>query len=219
MLHKMDASAPIAALSQVNTRARPGQAALRDLSFSLHRGEILTLLAAEMGSAASGKSAILALLAGFARPASGEVTIGGRMMDATPTHRRHLGMVTRQLSLFDHLDVAGHASFAPGVTPAQADAILQRLDLRAFAHRHPYSLPPEIRLRVALARALAPAPALLLLEDPFSALPHAVSTRLKTTLRAIAAETGLAILHTADDAADSYGFSDQVGVLHVGRLL
>lgn len=216
MPHPSDTSQPVASLNRVHTTARPGEAALHDVSLAVGRGEILTVLGA--GSGASGIATVLALFAGFARARSGEVMIGGRLMDATPTHRRGIGMVARGLALFPHLDVAGHAAFAPGATPAQANAILQQLDLSGFARRRPETLMPETRLRVALARALAPAPKLLLLEEPFSVLPTAASQALKSLLRGIAADTELAIVHATDDAPSSYGLSDRVAVIQAGVL-
>ena len=199
----------------VATLLRVHAPALHDLSLTVNRGEILTLLGTSPGS---GASTALWLLGGFVRATSGRVSLGGRLMDATPPHDRRFGMVTRTLALFPHLDVAGHARFAPGVSGAQADAILQRLDLSAFARRRPQGLPAEIRFRIALARALATSPPLLLLEDPAVALPPAAAASIKALLRSIAAETGLAVLHASDDVNASYGFSDRIGVIQSGHL-
>ena len=161
---------------------------------------------------------VLQLFAGFARPVAGQLALGGRMMDATPPHRRGLGVVLRRLALFPHLDVAGHAKFPPGVSPAQADSILQRLDLQAFRRRRWQDLSAELQFRVALARALAPGPRLLLLEDPFPTLPAASVVALKATLRGLAAETGLAVLMTTDEVGSSHGLADRIGVMQSGQL-
>jgi len=217
MLTPNDPAAAVATLSQVHTKPRPGQAPLHDVSLTVRRGEIFTLLGTG-GAAPSGAATALALFAGFARASAGQVTLGGRLMDATPPHRRWIGMVSRAPTLFPHLDVEGHARFAPGVTSAQADALLHRLELSAFARRKPATLPPEIQFRVALARALASSPQLLLLESPVVTLPPTASTSIKIMLRALVAETGLAILHATDDAHSSYGFSDRVGVIQSGAL-
>lgn len=208
MAQENETPKPVAALSHVTTAARPGQAGLHDVSFTLHAGEILTLLGIP---GASGIATILDLFAGFAHADSGEVIIGRRLLDATPTHARPIGLVTRTLSLFPHLDVAGHAGFAPGATKAQANAILQRLELSAFARRRPHALPPDIQFRVALARALSSSPSVLLLD-------HRQAARLKPLLRALAAETGLVILHATEDAAASFGLSDRIAVIQSGRI-
>ncbi len=221
MLLSNDALAPVAALTRVHSEARLGQAALHDISLSLRPGEVLSLVgasASQSSSSLSGVGTVLALVAGFARADQGQLMLGGRLMNATPTYRRGVGMVGRKLSLFRHLDVAGHARFAPGVTAGQADAVLQRLDLSAFSRRRTEGLQEETRFRVALARALAPSPKVLLLEYPLQALPPATGIALKALLRSIVAETGLAILHATDDVSSSYGLADRIGVIQSGVL-
>jgi putative spermidine/putrescine transport system ATP-binding protein len=207
-MNSNDLSLPIASLSQIVTN---GAAALRGLSLGVRRGEILTLLGQEAPT-------VLAVLAGFVRPSVGDLILDGRLALDTPPHRRGLGMVTRGLDLFPHLDVLGHAGFAPWVTRAAAVDLLERLDLLSVARQKPRNLPPETRLRVALARALAGKPSLLLLDDPFAALSPREADRVKSWLRAEAAKTGLAVLHCTGDAASSYGFADRVGVIEAGVL-
>lgn len=217
MTMAQDLRPPGAALLHVSTQARPGEPAVSDVSLALARGEILALLGVGPASL-SGIGTVLQLFAGFARPIAGQLALGGRMMDATPPHRRGLGVVLRRLALFPHLDVAGHARFAPGVSAAQADSILQLLDLQAFRRQRWQDLSAEQQLRVALARALAPAPRLLLLEEPFAALPTASTIALKTMLRGIVAETGLSVLIASDEIASCHGFTDRIGVMQSGQL-
>lgn len=216
MASNSDTRPPSASLSRVTTPARPGEPGIADVSVSIARGEVLALLG--VGGALSGTATVMQLLAGFGRATGGQVHIAGRLMDTTPPHRRGIGVVTRRLSLFPHLDVLGHASFAPGVTAAQADNMLQRLGLQAFGRRHWQLLSPELQFRVALARALAPAPRLLLLEDPFPALPNAAAAPLKSLLRTLAAEADVAILMTTDEATSCYGLADHIGVMQSGHL-
>lgn len=194
------------------SRVRSG--VLSELSLSVARGEIVSLLGSGAGPAAA-----LAVLAGFARATQGEVAVDGFALDRTPPHRRGLGVVARPLALFPHLDVMAHARFAPGVSVARAEALLHHLDLSTFAGRRPGALAPEQQLRLALVRALAPAPAVLLLEDPFAALPPAARPGIKALLRALCAETGLSILHATDDVGAALGLSDRIGVMQAGRLL
>jgi ABC-type Fe3+/spermidine/putrescine transport system ATPase subunit len=188
-------------------------AMLTDVSLAVARGEIVTLLGA------GGPGAVLSVLAGFGRAAAGSVAIGGMVLNRTPPHRRRLGVVPRRLALFPHLDVAGHARFAVGVTPARATAVLRRLGLAAFAGRMPLALSPELQLRVALARALGPAPSLLLLDDPLAGVPAPLRAGLKALLRALCVEDGIAVLHATDDAGIAVGLSDRVGVMQSGRVL
>ncbi len=186
---------------------------LADVSLSVARGEIVTLL----GS--GGPAAVLALLAGFGRADVGEISIGGMVLNRTPPHRRRLGLVPRRLGLFPHLDVAEHARFAPGVSRARASLLLQRLGLSAFAGRMPRTLAAELQMRTALARALGPAPELLLLDDPLASVAVPQRPGLKALLRALCAEDGMAVLHATDDAGSALGLSDRIGVMQSGRLL
>ncbi len=203
-----------ASLTRIVTRAGAGQTALAGLSLSVAHGEIVTLL----GDDAGPKTA-LAVLAGFAKPVSGEIGIQGRTLYRTPPHRRRVGMVARPLALFPHVDVAGHAGFAPGVTAARATEMLRRLGLLPFARALPRALPDTLRFRVALARALAPARDLLLLDDPLAALPQAAREEAKTLMRALARELGVAMLHATGDAGAAFGLSDRIGVMQAGQLL
>ncbi len=205
-------SSPFAA-SLARVRGVVDGAALVDVSLGVARGEIVTLLGT------GGPGAVLAVLAGFGRVAQGEVAVGGMVLNRTPPYRRGLGVVPRRLALFPHLDVAEHARFAPGVTPARGEAVLQRLGLAAFAGRMPRALSPELQVRVALARALGPAPALLLLDDPLASVPAPQRATLKALLRALCAEDGIAMLHATDDPASAVGLSDRIGVMQSGRLL
>lgn len=212
-----DMRPPAASLTGVSTQARPGEPAISDVSLALARGEILAVLGVGPASL-SGAGTVLHLLAGFARLAAGQVSIGGRMMAATPPHRRGLGVVLRKPALFPHLDVAAHARFSPGVSAAQADHILRQLDLQAFARRRWQDLSAEQQFRVALARALAPGPRLLLLEDPFVSLPATTVLVLKAMLRGIVAETGVSVLLTTDDVSGAHSFADRIGVMQQGVL-
>ena len=212
-----DMRPPAASLSHVSTQARPGEPAISDVSLSLARGEILALLGVGAASL-SGIGTVLQLFAGFGRPVSGQLALGGRIMNATPPHRRGLGVVLRRLALFPHLDVSGHAIFSPGVSAAQADSVLQHLDLQAFRRRRWQDLSAEQQFRVALARALAPGPRLLLLEDPFPTLPAATAMVLKSILRGLVAETGLSVLMTTDEVESCHGLADRIGVMQSGVL-
>jgi putative spermidine/putrescine transport system ATP-binding protein len=211
-----DASPQIASLARVHAEPGPGQAGLQDVSLTLRRGEILTLLDATPDAGITGAETALALFAGFARTSSGHVSLSGRLVSATPAHRRSIGFVQRDMALFPTHDVAGHAGFSPGVSSKRAQAVLERLGLQGVARARVEQLSPELRYRTALARALGRAPKLLLLEDPQGGL--SADAGLKPLLRSIAEETGMAILHASRHVASTYGFSDRVGVLQHGWL-
>jgi ABC-type Fe3+/spermidine/putrescine transport system ATPase subunit len=208
MRHILTPPLPAASLAQVSTHV------LAAISLSVARGEILTLLGAGPEPAA-----VLALMAGFVRPDSGEVCVNGRALNRTPPHRREIGMVARPLALFPHLDVLGHAGFGAEVSAETAKAMLHRLGLADHATQRPRGLSAALRLRVALARALAPGPELLLLQDPLAELPQSSRPHIQALLRGWAVEHRLAMLHATDDVAAALGLSDRIGVMADGRLL
>ncbi len=208
-----DLSLPVVSLSQIATK---GGLPLNGLSLSVLPGEILTLLGAEAAT-------VLNVIAGFARPVAGELVISGIWALKAPLHRRGVAMVSRGLDLFPHLTVLGHAEFAPGVTRAAALALLERLDLLGVARAMPQTLSPEQQLRTALARALSRGPAVLLLDNPFTAITLREADRLKSWLRAEVARQdaerlGLAIVHQTDDAAGAYCFADRIAAIEGGQL-
>lgn len=207
-----DLSLPAASLSQVSTSKNRTGHDLRSLSLSVQPGAVLGVVGPQAPD-------VLDLFAGFTRPSAGTVMIGGKLMDLVPTHRRPIGYVTPSLDLFFHLDVAAHARFAPNARRADAAALLERLGLTDIARKRPASLPPETRLRVALARALSRKPNLLLLDDPFGGLSTATVSSVKAFLRAEAASAGFGVLVTARDATATYGLADRVAILQEGALI
>jgi putative spermidine/putrescine transport system ATP-binding protein len=184
---------------------------VQDLSCTVDAGEIVTLLGADAAS-------LLAVIAGYARAAQGSISVSGQTLDRTPPQRRGIGVLGAKPCLFPHLDVMAHASYSPGISPSRAQAVLERLDLAAFAGRLPASLAPDQQIRTGLARALAAAPRLLLLDDPLAMLSPGRADTLKHRLRRIAAEDQIAILHATTEASRSFGLCDRIGVLAHGRL-
>jgi putative spermidine/putrescine transport system ATP-binding protein len=185
------------------------------------RGEFFTLL----GPAGAGKSALLAVLAGFAPAAGRDVLLDGRPIGRTPPHRRGIGLVEAGTTLLPHLTVAENIALPlrlRGTVRAQRLApvaeLLDRLGLTGRAGRLPQQLSPEQTVRAALARALAAAPKLLLLDDPLALLDRAARTALQFDLRRLHAALGLTVLHATRDAAEALLLADRVGVLGGGRL-
>ena len=195
-------------LSQVETG---GVSALRGISFSVQPGEILGIIGPDGGQ-------VLAAIAGFARVRSGEIAIDGHLAVETPPHRRRIGMVTRSLDVFNHLSVVENIRLSPLADPALVDALLNALDLRGMARHKPGGLPHETRLRIALARALAQRPKLLLLEDPLAALCAEDGDWLKSWLRGWVQRHGLGVVMASEAACSFYGLADRVAAIHAGRL-
>lgn len=195
-----------------------GLSALHDFSLQVAHGEIVTLLDATAQNAPSAARAVMSVFAGFIPTVAGVVSVNGRILDGLPPHKRGVGFLARPLALFAHLNVAAHARFAPGISRAEALGFLHRLDLLSVAGKRPFELPDDVQLRVALARALAPAPALLLLDDPLAALQHGQRDSAKALLRALSVELGVSILHATADITSAFGLSHRIAVLDGGRV-
>src|SRR5499427_3212933 len=155
-------------------------------------------LTAILGPSGSGKTTLLRLLAGFERADTGTIGIGGVLVDGPgaylPPERRRIGYVPQEGSLFPHLTVAGNVGF--GLPARQrrgsaVEALLETVGLAGFGRRYPHQLSGGQQQRVALARALAIKPAVLLLDEPLSALDAKVRTTLRDQIRRIQTEVGI----------------------------
>ena len=162
-------------LSVAFDREGTRQQVLSGLSFRLRGGEIGCLL----GASGCGKSTALRAIAGFVRPDQGQVQIGDRTVTApglwVEPEARGAGVVFQDYALFPHLDVQRNIAFGLKALPprerlARVQAMLELVGLRGLDHRFPHELSGGQQQRIALARALAPAPAVLLLDEPFSNL-------------------------------------------------
>ena len=201
-----------------------GRPAVAGVDLALGRGEIGVLL----GASGSGKTTILRALAGFEPLQAGQIELEGRRIAEAgrglPPEQRRLGMMFQDFALFPHLDVAANIAFGlRGRTPAERAAIvndwLQRIGLQGYGGRYPHELSGGQQQRVALARALAPEPALLLLDEPFSALDVDTRQRLIGELRGLFAATGTTVLMVTHDQHEAFGLGDRIGVMADGRLL
>ena len=200
-------------------------AAVDGVSFGLAEGEIGVLI----GPSGCGKTSLLRAVAGLEPLAGGRVALGGRSLgDAArglhlPAEQRHIGMVFQDYALFPHLDVAQNVGFGiAGLPRAERErrvaSLLDLVGLGAAARRAPHQLSGGQQQRVALARALAPAPKLLLLDEPFSNLDVDLRERLAQELRAILKQTGTTALFVTHDQLEAFALGDAIGVMHRGRL-
>ena len=210
-------------LSVAFTRNDRRQQVLNGLEFTLARGEIGCLL----GASGCGKSTALRAIAGFVRPEQGGIEIEGRQVSGpsewvAPEHRR-TGVVFQDYALFPHLDVAGNVAFGLRDKPAadRASRVARMLDLvglSGFEKRYPHELSGGQQQRIALARALAPAPALLLLDEPFSSLDPELRERLALELRQILKSAEITTLLVTHDQHEAFAMADSVGVMSEGRI-
>jgi iron(III) transport system ATP-binding protein len=199
--------------------------AVEALSLSLVSGQIGVLI----GPSGCGKTSVLRCIAGLERLHSGRISIAGEVLaDAAqglhlnPEERR-IGMVFQDYALFPHLSVADNIGFGLRLLSraARAARIQEVLDLVGLAHaakRAPHQLSGGQQQRVALARALAPAPRLLLLDEPFSSLDVDLREHLSQELRAILKASGTTALFVTHDQAEAFAIGDVVGVMNRGSL-
>jgi molybdate transport system ATP-binding protein len=182
------------------------------------------------GPSGAGKSLTLQCLAGLMRPDEGRITVDEHVLfDSVsganlPPQRRRVGYVFQGFALFPHLTVAGNVAFGLRDRPraereSRAAEVLARLGLETLAHRYPGELSGGQRQRVALGRALAPDPALLLLDEPLSALDLPLRRALRDELRTVLAQWGKAAVVVTHDVTEAYRLGDHIVVYEEGRVI
>lgn len=204
-------------------RERP---AVDRVDLDLRDGEIFALL----GESGCGKSTLLRLAAGLETPDAGSVLLDGVCVGGegcgwreTPTEKRRLGLVFQDGALFPHLDAAGNVGFGLKGAPrnairSRASECLELVDLGGMENRYPHELSGGERQRLALARALAPEPRLLLLDEPFSHLDPPLRRRLRDDLRSILERLRQTVLLVTHDPEDALAMASRLGILVEGRI-
>jgi putative spermidine/putrescine transport system ATP-binding protein len=198
-----------------------GVAAIESFDLAMEPGELVSLL----GPSGCGKTTALRIAAGFEQPDSGAILVDDRNVVGTPPHRRNMGMVFQSYSLFPNLDVSGNVAFGLRVRRvAKADQhrrvgeALERVHLSHLATRYPHQLSGGQQQRVALARALVFEPAVLLLDEPLSALDAKVRVNLREEIRRLQLQLGMTTLFVTHDQEEALSISDRMGVMSNGRL-
>jgi iron(III) transport system ATP-binding protein len=197
--------------------------AVDEVSFTVGDGEILCLL----GPSGSGKSSLLRVIAGVERPSCGRVLIdhaecAGPHRFVEP-ERRRIGMVFQDYALFPHLTVAANVAFGLKGRPARdidriVAAMLDRVDLRRYAGSYPHMLSGGERQRVALARALAPAPRVLLMDEPFSSLDGRLRDQVREQTLELLRDTRTTTVIVTHDPDEAMRVADRIALLRDGRL-
>ena len=198
-----------------------GTPAVADVSFVAPSGGITTLL----GPSGSGKSTVLRMVAGLEQPDSGQVLFGEEDVTRLPAQKRGLGFVFQSYALFKHMNVRANVAFGLGVRKVpkderrrKVDELLSLVQLDGLGERYPAELSGGQRQRVAFARALAISPKVLLLDEPFGALDAQVRVELRDWLRRLHDEQHVTTLLVTHDQAEAMEVSDQVVVMHEGRV-
>jgi ABC-type Fe3+/spermidine/putrescine transport system ATPase subunit len=193
-----------------------------DLNLTINRGEFFTFL----GSSGSGKSTTLRMVAGLETPDSGTITISGKDMAGVPPWKRNVGMVFQQYAVFPHMSVAENVAYGlrvRGMSAAErnrrVDALLEMVGLNGYGDRRVTSLSGGEQQRVAVARALAPEPLILLLDEPLSALDEKIRREMQGELKQIQHRTGTTFLYVTHDQEEALTMSDRIMVLHMGKAV
>ncbi|HEX7354785.1 MAG TPA: ABC transporter ATP-binding protein [Mycobacteriales bacterium] len=185
-------------------------------------------LTAILGPSGCGKTTLLRLIAGFDAPDSGQVTIGGAVVAdgrrGLPPERRGIGFVPQEGGLFPHLTVAGNITFGLSWRARRrrdrVEDLLTLLGLDpSFADRYPHQLSGGQQQRVAVARALAPGPPIVLLDEPFSALDAGLRAETRQAVSEALATTGITAVLVTHDQAEALSMARQVAVMRDGRLI
>ena len=194
---------------------------VQDVSLDVHPGELISLL----GPSGCGKTTTLRLVAGFERPDQGSIRVDGIVVEEDRTHvapeRRRVGMVFQEYALFPHLSVAQNVAFGLPKgrdRAARVEEMLVLVGLEGAGERFPGELSGGQQQRVAVARALAPRPAIILLDEPFSNLDQSLRVQLREEIRRIlrvASATAVLVTH---DQEEALSISDRVAVMLDGRL-
>ena len=214
---------PAVRLSHVN-KTYPGasQPALLDVSLDIRDNEFFTLL----GPSGCGKTTLLRMIAGFETPDTGAVSLDGVSMAGIVPNRRPVNTVFQSYALFPHMSVAQNMAFALDMLGQGRDTIRARvaemvrlLRLDGLEQRRPTQLSGGQQQRVALGRALAPAPKVLLLDEPLSALDLKLRKEMQIELKRLQLETGITFVFVTHDQEEALTMSDRVAVLSGGRLM
>jgi ABC-type Fe3+/spermidine/putrescine transport system ATPase subunit len=194
---------------------------LQDVTLDVAPDELLTLL----GPSGCGKTTLLRIIAGFERPTDGRVLLDGEDITSLPPHRRPTNLVFQRPTLFPHLDVFANVAF--GLQVARVGRAEQRervaealalVRLEGYERRRSHELSGGQMQRIALARALVNRPALLLLDEPLSALDLKIRLEMEVELRRVHRETGATFVYVTHDQREAMALSDRLVVIDRGRV-
>lgn len=195
--------------------------AVQDVSFNVQKGHLIGLL----GPSGGGKTSILRMLAGLESPDSGDIIFHGQKVNQLPPQEREIGFVFQNYALFKHMTVFDNIAFGLTVKKMKKAAIKERVQelveltgLAGFEHRYPHQLSGGQRQRVAFARALAPEPQLLLLDEPFAAIDAKIRQELRTWLRELIERVGITSIFVTHDQDEAIEVADEIMIINGGRL-
>ena len=192
-----------------------------NVSFGIEKGKLIGLL----GPSGSGKTTILRMIAGLENPDSGEIIIDGKVINNVPASKRGIGFVFQSYALFRYMTVFENIAFGLRVLKKSENEIKERvaelvklIGLEGLESRYPSQLSGGQRQRVAFARALAPNPQLLLLDEPFAAIDAKVRQELRHWLKEMIAKLGVTSIFVTHDQDEAIEVADEIIITNKGRI-
>ncbi len=194
---------------------------LADVSLDVHRGEFVTLL----GASGCGKTTTLRIIAGLETPDAGRVILDGRDMTELPPEARPVNTVFQSYALFPHMNVEKNIAYGLKVRGREKKVIekrvgemLELVQMAQYRRRMPGQLSGGQRQRIAIARALAPQPQLLLLDEPLGALDLQLRRQMQVELKRLQKKLGITFIYITHDQEEAVGMSDRIAVMRGGRF-
>lgn len=199
--------------------------AVTGISIALERDSILVVL----GPSGGGKSTLLRLIAGFEQPDTGIVEINGEIVSSTQgviaPNQRHIGMIFQDLALWPHMTLFNNVAFGlrgQGLSKAaitmKAETVLEQVSLYDDRHYFPHQLSGGEKQRLAIARALATAPAYLLMDEPFSSLDPILKIELMELLKTVKERYKMGIIYVTHNLDEAVNLADRITVIKHGEL-
>lgn len=212
----------ISNVSRIYSTKNSSFTALDNVSVNIAENEFFTLL----GPSGCGKTTLLRTIAGFDSPSSGTIKLQGTDLISLPPYKRPVNTVFQNYSLFPHMSVAKNIAFGLEMLgkPAKeinetVDRMLDLVQMQAMRDRLTSQISGGQQQRVALARALAPAPKVLLLDEPLSALDYKLRKEMQIELKRLQHETGITFIFVTHDQEEALTMSDRIAVLNAGKIL
>ena len=218
--HAPGPDAPVAVDLSGVAKRYDGAVAVENVDLRIREGEFFTLV----GPSGCGKTTTLRLIAGFETPSEGSIRFSDRDVSGVPPEDRNVGVVFQNYALFPHMTVGENVAYGlnfadpPGGVSRdeRVTELLELVDLPGTADRDPDSLSGGQQQRVAMARAIAPGPDILLLDEPMSALDAQLRERLRVQIRTIQRELDITTVYVTHDQEEALAISDRVAVMRGG---
>ncbi|MEM7070966.1 MAG: ABC transporter ATP-binding protein [Pseudomonadota bacterium] len=219
--NKLKDSVVVKNVSKIYGQGSNAVKALDNISLSISDNEFFTLL----GPSGCGKTTLLRLIAGFEQPSGGNIELFGKLIDDKSPDQRPINTVFQHYALFPHMSIIENVAFGlrmkktnPDIIQQRAEKALNLVKMEQFANRKPNQLSGGQQQRIALARALAPEPEVLLLDEPLSALDLKLRQAMREELKTLQKETGITFIFVTHDQEEALAMSDRIAVMSEGEI-